>query len=140
MKRASLFTVLALLGLLAAAPAVHAAPPTSQFSGHWAGTDPGDGSQLDVFIFGGSHPQLLYTDAVATSACEGASNQSFTSFLTGTVDGDELNSTMRWAKCGTSPRSFQGLTIGWTLDDQGDADASNDVLTNDFEEAFSRVP
>ena len=140
MKRASRLTVFAILGLLAAAPAVQAAPPSSQFSGHWAGIDPGDGSQLDVFIFGGNHPQLLYTDDVATSACEGASDQSFTSFLTGTVDGDELNSTMRWAKCGTSPRSFQGLTIGWTLDDQGDSDASNDILTNAFGEIYSRVP
>ena len=138
-RRASLLTVLALLGMLVTAPAVQAAPPTSPFSGHWEATDPLDGSNLDAFISGGSHPQVLYTDDVATGACEGLSEQAFTSFLTGTVAGDDLNSTMRWARCGTVHLFFTGLTISWTIDDQGDAVPSNDVLTNSFSETYTRA-
>ena len=139
MKRASLVTVVALLGLLLAVPAVQAAPASSPFSGHWEGTDPIDGSNLDAVISGGNRPQILYTDDQATQACEGSSDQSFMSFLTATIDGDDLNSTMRWANCGTVHLFFTGFTIGWTLDDQGDADPSNDVLTNSFGETYSRA-
>ncbi len=139
MNRASLITVVALLGLLVAAPAVQAAPPTSPFSGHWEATDPLDGSNLDAFIFGGERAQILYTDDVATEACEGSSDQAFTSFLTGTIDGNDLNSTMRWANCGTVHLFFNGFTITWTLDDQGDSDPLNDVLTNSFGETYSRA-
>jgi hypothetical protein len=134
-----LVTVLAMLGLVLTAPAVQAAPPTSPFSGHWEATDPLDGSNLDAVIFGGSHPQILYTDDAATGACEDLSEQAFTSLLTGTVAGEDLNSTMRWARCGTVHLFFTGLTISWTIDDQGDADPSNDVLTNSFGETYSRV-
>ena len=139
MKRASLGTVVALIGLLVAAPTVQAAPPTSPFSGHWEGPDPIDASNLDAFISGGSHAQILYTDDEATEACEGSSDQSFTSFLTATVDGNDLNSTMRWANCGTVHLFFNGFTITWTLDDQGDSDPSNDVLTNSFGETYLRA-
>lgn len=139
MKRASLITVLAMLGLLVTAPAVQAAGPTSPFSGHWEATDPIDGSNLDAFISGGDHVQILYTDDGATEACADSSDQAFTSFLTGTIDGDELFSTMRWASCGTDHLFFTGFTIDWTLDDQGDADPSNDVLTNSLNEVYSRA-
>jgi hypothetical protein len=139
MKRASLDTVVAMLGLLVAVPAVQAAPPASAFSGHWEGTDPIDGSNLDAFISSGNHAQILYTDDEATDACEGSSDQSFTSFLTATIDGDDLTGTMRWANCGTVHLFFTGFTITWTLDDQGDSDPSNDVLTNSFEETYSRA-
>ena len=138
MKRASLISVVTLLALLVAVPAVQAAPTTSPFSGHWEGTDPIDQSNLDAFIFGGTHTQILYTDDVATQACEGSSDPSFTSFLTGTISGDDLNSTMRWANCGTVHLFFTGFTITWTLDDLGDADPWNDVLTNSFGETYSR--
>ena len=140
MKRVSLLTVVALLGLLVAVPVVQAAKATSPFNGHWVGTDLLDGSNLDAFISGGNHAQILYTDDVATQACEGSSDQSFTSFLTATIDGDDLNSTMRWANCGgTSHLFFNGFTITWTLDDQGDANPSNDVLTNSFGESYARA-
>jgi hypothetical protein len=138
-RRALLLTVLAMLGLLVRAPAVQAGPPTSPLSGHWEATDPLDGSDLDAFISGGSHPQILYTDDEATGACGELSDQAFTSFLTGTVDGDDLNSTMRWARCGTVHLFFAGLAISWTIDDQGDADPSNDVLSNSFEEIYTRA-
>jgi hypothetical protein len=133
MKRVSLLTLVALLALLVAVPAAHAAPATSPFSGHWVATDPGDGSNLDAFIFGGDHARILYTDDVATTACEGSSDQSFTSLLTATTDGNDLNSTMRWANCGTVHLFFQGFTIAWTLD------PSTDVLTNSFGETYTRA-
>ena len=135
MKRVSLLTVVAFLGLLVAAPVVQAAPPTSAFTGHWEAVDPLDGSNLDADFFGGNSVQILYTDDGAPVTC---GDQSFTSFLNGKVDGTELNSTMRWARCGTVNVHFSGFEITWSLDDQGDADPSNDVLTNSFGEIFSR--
>jgi hypothetical protein len=128
-----------MLGLLVAVPAVQAAPPTSAFSGHWEATDLIDGSNLDAVISSGNHPQILYTDDEATAACAGSSDQTFMSFLTATIDADDLNSTMRWANCGTVHLFFTGFTITWTLDDQGDSDPSNDVLTNSFGETYSRA-
>ena len=142
MKRVSLFAVVALLALLAAAPAVQAAAPTSAFTGHWEAEDPLDGSDLDVFFFGGNgaQMQILYTDAGAPFTCGDPSNQFFTSFLTGRIDGNDLSSTMRWARCGTVHLGdFAGFELTWTLDDQGDADPSNDIVTNDFGEIFTRA-
>jgi hypothetical protein len=138
MKRVSLLTVVALLGLLVAAPAVQAGPSTSAFTGHWEATDPIDGSNLDAYFFGGSSAQMqiLYTDDGAPVTCGDAS---FTSFLTGRIDGSELSSTMRWARCGTVNLHFRGFEITWTLDDQGDADPSNDIVTNSFGETYSRA-
>ena len=138
MKRAHLLAVVAALGLLVMAPAVQAAP-SNPFNGHWQGTDPGDKSTLDAFISGGSKVQITYTDDVATSACEGAADQSFTSFLTGTIDGNVVNSTMKWAKCGSAPLNFNGFQISWTLNDHGNANTADDVLTNSFGETFRRV-
>ena len=143
MKRVSRLVVFALLGLLVAAPVVQAAPPTSAFTGHWEAEDPLDGSSLDVYFFGGTgaQVQVLYTDAGAPFTCGDPSNQFFTSLMTGRIDGTELSSTMRWARCGTVQLlDFRGFEISWTLDDQGDSDPSNDVLTNSFGEIFSRVP
>ena len=141
MKRVSLLAVVALLGLLVAAPGVQASPPTTAFTGHWEAGDPLDDSNLDVYFFGGSraHVQMLYTDDGAPFTCGDPSNQFFTSIMTGTIDGSDLNSTMRWAHCGTVNLHFNGFEIAWTLDDKGDADPSNDVLTNSFGEIFSRV-
>ncbi len=142
MRRVSLLILAALLGLLMVAPSVQAAPPTSPFTGHWEAVDPLDGSDLDVYFFGGSPTQILYTDAGAPFTCGDPSNQFFTSFLTGKIDGDTLSSTMHWARCGTVQLTFLArFEINWYLDDQDDADPSNDVLTNDFpDEIYSRVP
>jgi hypothetical protein len=134
-----LLAIVALLGLLLTASAVQAARPTNGFNGHWAGPDPGDGSNLDVYIVGGDQVQMLYTDDEATSACAGRADQAWTAFLTGTVEGNDLNSTIRWAKCGRTP-SGAGFNITWTLNDRGDGDASNDSLTNHFGEIYARVP
>jgi hypothetical protein len=139
MKRASLLFVVALLGLLVTAPAVYAQPPTSPFSGHWEAIDPLDGSNLEVSIRGSNTVQMLYTDDGAPFTCGDPSNDFFTGFLTASIDGDDLNSTFRWAHCGGVNLHFEGFQLGWSLDDMETADPSDDVLTNDFDEAFSRV-
>jgi hypothetical protein len=137
-KRVSLLTIVALLGLLMAAPAVQAAPSAGRFAGNWEATD-FDGSALHAYIFGSG--QIRWTDNVASSACEGLDDQSWESFLTGKVHGNELNSTMKWSRCGSGPaRAPETLGLTWYLDDQGDGDRSNDVLTNDFGEVYARVP
>jgi hypothetical protein len=140
MKRVSVLVV-AFLALLVAAPVVQAAAPTSAFIGQWEADDPFDGSNLVAYFFGGSSAQMqiLYTDDGAPITCGDPSNQFFTGFLTGSIDGSELSSTMRWARCGTVNLHFNGLEITWTVDDQGDADPSNDVLTNSFGETYSRA-
>jgi hypothetical protein len=139
MKRVSLLAVVAFLGLLVAAPVVQAAPPTTAFTGHWEAVDPLDGSNLDASFFGGNSVQILYTDDGAPVTCGDPSNQFFTSLMIGKVDGSEVSSTIRWARCGTVNLHFNGFEIAWNLDDQGDADPSNDVLTNSFGETFSRA-
>lgn len=139
MKRASRLFVVALLGLLVTAPAVYAQPPTSSFSGHWEAIDPLDGSNLEVSIRGSNTVQMLYTDDGAPFTCGDPSNDFFTGFLTASIDGADLNSTFRWAHCGSVNLHFEGFQLGWTLDDMGTADPSDDVLTNDFDEAFTRV-
>ena len=136
MKRISLLAVLAVLGLLVAAPVAQAAPPTSAFTGLWEAVDPVDGSNLEADFRGHNSVQILYTDDGAPVTC---GDQSFTSFLNGRIEGNEVSSTMRWARCGTVNLQFNGLEITWNLEDQGDDDPSNDVLTNSFGEIFSRA-
>jgi hypothetical protein len=138
MKRVSRLTIVALLGLLMAAPAVQAAAPAGGFAGNWEATD-FDGSALHAHIFGSG--QIQWTDDAATSACAGLDDLSWESFLTGKVVGNELNSTMKWSRCGGEPVGAPaGFGIAWYLDNQGDNDPSNDVLTNDFLEVYARVP
>ena len=139
MKRVSLLTVVAFLGLVVAAPVVQAARPTSAFTGQWEAVDPLDGSNLDAQFFGSTSVQILYTDDGAPATCGDPSNQFFTSLMIGKVDGSEVSSTIRWARCGTVNLHFNGVEITWNLDDQGDADSSNDVLINSFGEIFSRA-
>ena len=124
--------------LMAIAPAALAARPTTGFTGTWVGVDPLDGSNLGADIIGATTTQIMYTDDDATSACEGASTATFTSFLTGKVDGNEMQTTMRMAKCGTQPLPFHGLQITWWFDAGPTASAADDVLTNSFGEEYSR--
>ena len=139
MKRVSVLSVIAILGLLVSAPVVQAAPPTSAFTGQWEAVDPLDGSNLDSQFFGSNSVQILYTDDGAPVTCGDPSNQFFTSLMIGNIDGNEVQSTIRWARCGTVNLHFNGVEITWNLDDQGDLDPSNDVLTNSFGEVFSRA-
>jgi hypothetical protein len=136
MKRALLLLV-ALLGLLVTAPAVHAQPPASPFSGHWEAIDPLDGSNLEVVIRGTNTAQMIYTDHGAPFTCGDPANQVFTGFLTASIDGDVLGSTFRWAHCGSGNLHFEGFELTWTLGDMGTSDLSDDVLTNDFGEEFT---
>ena len=139
MKRASRIFVVALLGLLVTAPAVHAQPPTSPFNGHWEAIDPLDGSNLDVVIRGNTILQMTYTDDGAPFTCGDQSNEFFTGFLTASIDGDNLNSTFRWAHCDSVNLQFEGFQLTWTLDDMETSDPMDDELTNDFGEVFTRV-
>jgi hypothetical protein len=139
MKRVSRLLAFASLGLLVAAPAVHAASQASAFAGSWEATDPADGSNLSVSILAINTAQIWYTDDEANTACSGQASLVFTSFLLGTIEGDEMGSTMLHAKCGSRPVPFRGLTIGWELLDQGDADPSNDLLINEFGETYTRT-
>lgn len=125
--------------LLALAPAALAARPSTGFTGSWEATDPGDGSNLGAIIAGAETTQILFTDDNATTACADASTPVFTSLLIGKVDGSEMHTTMEIAKCGTQPLPFlHGLEISWYLDDGGNADPADDVLTNSFGEEYTR--
>jgi hypothetical protein len=131
------FTLLPIL-LLAIAPAALAARPSSGFTGSWVAIDPLDGSNLGADISGDTTTQIVYTDDNATNACEGASTAVFTSLLIGTVDGDEMFTTMAVAKCGTQPLGFHGLQIEWTFHANGPGSA-DDTLTNSFGEEYTRA-
>ena len=139
MRRAMSSLALLPILLLALAPAALAARPSSGFTGSWVATDPLDGSNLGAVISGDKTTQIMYTDDDATSACEGASSAAFTSNLVGKVDGNEMFTMMTNAKCGTQPLPFHGLVIFWTLDDGGNADPADDVLSNSFGEEYTRA-
>ena len=129
-------TLLSIL-LLAIAPAVLAARPSTGFTGSWVATDPLDGSNLSADISGDTTTQIVYTDDNATNACEGASTATFSANLVGQVDGDEMFTTMTVAKCGTQPLGFHGLQIAWFLDDGGNSNPADDVLFNSFGEEYT---
>ncbi len=131
--------VLPILLLILVTPAL-AARPSTGFTGSWEAIDPGDGSNLGAVIYGASTTQILFTDDNATSACEGAASPEFVSILVGKVQGSEMSTVMKAAKCGTEPRPFfHGLEINWVLDDGGNDDPADDVLYNSFDEAYTRA-
>jgi hypothetical protein len=126
-----------LLLTISAALADTAAP---QFAGRWVGPDPGDGSNLAVTISPGSRSvAMMYTDDNATNACADATSPSFSAVLTGRIDGSELISVFRSARCGSQPLDFRGFVVVWSLDDNGTADLADDILTNQFGEAYTRA-
>lgn len=130
--------VLPIILLVLVTPAL-AARPSTAFTGAWEGIDPGDGSNVAVYIAGESTTQVLYTDDNATQACDGAASPRFVSILVGKVQGSEMYTVMQAAKCGTEPRPFfHGLEIAWGIDDGGNADPSDDVLYNNFGEEYTR--
>jgi hypothetical protein len=139
MRRVATLLISPVLVLLLTAPAVLAAQ-TSAFAGHWEAIDPLDGSELDAHIFGGAPVlRIVYTDQGAPVTCDGSGTPIFESFNTAIVDGDDFVSTMRVAMCGTLNLHFTGLQIEWSLDDQGNDDPSDDVITNSFGEFFTRA-
>jgi hypothetical protein len=102
MKRVSLVLTLALVGLMVAAPATLAAPPTSPFAGTWYSHDPApDNSLLQLDISGGAKPQITFTDYFGSVCVNlGSPVTVFTAFLTGVVDGNTLDATFVSARCG----------------------------------------
>jgi len=138
MRRIATLSISVVLLLLLTA-SIALAAPSSAFSGHWEAIDPGDGSNLDAYISGEANVRIVYTDDDATTACADASVAAFTALLTGTVDGDQLQGTFRVAKCGNQNLHFTGFGLFWSLDNQGNSDPSDDVLTNEFGEEFTRA-
>lgn len=125
---------LGLLMVMAAIPAVSAAPPPTPFNGTWIGNDPappnGDGSTVHLIIEGGTQVRVTFTDELG-SVCvnQGASVTFFTSFLTGSVSGDTLEATFRKAKCGSLVLQFLlGEPFTLWYDDMGNSDPGDDVL------------
>ena len=134
MKRTAIVLGALLLGLFVAAPTAHAAPADTSFTGEWIGQDPeppdGDGSTVHLFISGGSHPRVEFTDEFGTVCVNvGSSVTYFESMLRGFVDGDTLFAVFNVAKCGPVTITFlTGELAVWTFDDQGNADPADDTL------------
>jgi hypothetical protein len=136
MKRVFLMLALAMLGLLAAAPAVQAAPSTA-FTGEWTATDSGDGSDMHLIVGPGPLPQILFIDEEATGGvCDGQASEYFTSVVRGSVDGNSLDGTFIFAKCGhvtVFMRPFvRDFALSWTLQNDG-------TLVDGFGDTWSRV-
>ena len=136
MKRLSVVLGALLLGLFVAAPGVQAAPAATAFTGEWIGEDPappdGDGSTVHLFVSGGDHPRVEFTDEFGT-VCEneGSPVTVFSSMLRGFVDGDTLYAQFNVAKCGPVALTFlTGEQASWTLDDQGNGDPADDTLSD----------
>ncbi len=141
MKRLSIVLALAMLGVLATAPAAQAAPSTV-FTGQWIATDHGDGSTEHLYVQGGDRPQIVYTDEIATSACAEQASATFTSILVGHVDGDTLNAGFVVAKCGNKTifSRADGFGVTWEFDAGADAaDPSDDTLVDNFGDTYFRV-
>ena len=134
MKRISVITLVA-FGLLATAPVVQAAAPSTQFSGSWIGHEPtvlpGDGSTVYLVVKGGDSPRLDFQDNWGT-VCFNADPTGdlwFSSSLNGTVSGDTLTGTFKSASCGHLRLTWwKGQTHTWTLDTLGTPDPSDDTL------------
>ena len=118
------------LALTIAVPSVQAAP-TSPFTGTWIGQDPpppiSDGSTMHLDIRGGTHARIAYIDEYASVCFRAGLPTYYTSFSVGTVSGDTLNATGKWAKCGQVPFGRGGVGPLF-YDDQGTADLADDTL------------
>jgi hypothetical protein len=130
MKRVPLLVVLSLLCLLVAAPAVQAAKPTP-FAGAWTGNDPappdGDGSLMYLFISGGANAHILFIDTFGTICVNNdAPTTLFVGSLKGTVTGDTLAASFKWARCG--PVFLDVDPITWTYDSTSDT-ISDSIVT-----------
>lgn len=141
MKRLSIMIALAMLVVLVTAPVVQAAPSTV-FTGEWTSIDRGDGSTQHLFVKGGTRPQIVYIDEVATAACAGQDVATFTSLLIGFVDGATLNAGFAVAKCGSSTILTRAdrFSNTWVFDAGTDAgDPSDDTLLDEFGDTWHRA-
>jgi hypothetical protein len=100
MKRRSILLALATVLLLAAAPAVEAAPP-NPFTGAWTSTDL-DGSTQYATISGGDVVKIVYTD-LRGGVCvnKDAPTFVFSSIIVGTVTNDSFEGSFASARCGS---------------------------------------
>jgi hypothetical protein len=141
MKRASLVLTLALVGLVVAAPATLAAPPTSPFAGTWYSHDPApDNSLKQLDISGGAKPQITYTDYFG-SVCvnSGSPVTVFTAFATGIVSGNTLDATFVSARCGpVRIGGVKGETVSYEYSDNGTGAPGDDTLW-DGTDTWARV-
>jgi hypothetical protein len=135
MKRISVIITVVALGLLATAPVVQAAAPSTQFSGSWIGHEPvapfGDGSTVYLEVRGGDRPRLDFQDNWGTVCynLDPTGDLWFSSSLNGTVSDTTLTGTFKSASCGhVRLTSWKGQTHTWTLDTLGNADPSDDTL------------
>lgn len=119
------------LGLVLVMPAFGA---TTAFTGEWVGSDPappdGDGSTVHLYITGGTQAKITFTDEFGTVCVNAESPVTFfTSTAVGVVSGDTLDATFVSARCGPVPLMFlRGVPLSLTLDDQNNADPSDDTL------------
>ena len=129
MKRNSFVITLALLTLLATASAVQAAPPSSEFSGSWIGTDPVDGSTQYLVVKGGSSTRISFQDDFGQDCLEADSTDYwFSSTLRGTVSGSTMTGVFTRAWCGhLALPAMKGQPMTWTFDPHG-AGAADDTL------------
>lgn len=134
MHRRSSVIILALVGLLVAAPSVMGAPNSSPFAGKWTGFDPaqplGDGSTVYLEVKGGaSHPQVAFDDDFSTDCfAAGSTDYWLSASLSGSLDGTNMTGTFKSAKCGQTVLPWKGTTHTWTFNDNGTADPSDDTL------------
>lgn len=145
MKRLSVLVVVALVGLLVTAPAVQAAPPITPFAGTWYGHDPappdGDGSLLQLDVSGGTKAQIVFTDYFGSICVDfGSPVTVFTALIVGTVDGNTLDGTWVYARCGPVRFPFlKGGSMSLEYSDNGTGTPGDDTLFDGFT-TFTRVP
>jgi hypothetical protein len=138
MRRLSLLVAIAILTGLLSAPAVLAAGPSTAFSGEWIGQDPapprGDGSTVHLSIKGGTDVQITFVDDFGTICVdEGSPVTVFTSRLDGSVEGNVLTATFRWAKCGPLSLGFlTGATAVYELNVRNPNTPADDTLWDGF--------
>ncbi len=134
MNRRSSVIILALVGLLVAAPSVLGAPSSSPFAGKWSGFDTappfGDGSTEYLEVKGGSaHPQVSYDDDFSTDCFDaGAVDFWLSGSLSADVIGATMTGTFKSAKCGRMVLPWKGAARTWTFDGHGNSDPSDDTL------------
>ena len=134
MNRHSSVIILALVGLLVAAPSVMGAQPSSPFTGKWTGFDTpqafgGDGSTEYLVVKGGSRVQVAFDDDFSTDCINaGADDFWLSASLAGSVDGATMTGTFKSAKCGHMSLPWRGATRTWTFNDHGNLDPSDDTL------------
>jgi hypothetical protein len=144
MKRISVIITLVALGLLATAPVVQAAAPSTSFTGSWVGHDPdppvGDSSTLYLVVKGGENARVDFQDNWGTVCVnEGSEDLWFSSTLRADVVGNTMTGFFSSASCGHLRLTWwKGQPHTWWLDTNGTADPTDDTLWDGFA-SYSRA-